>query len=99
MAIILSILDIVVVLLVVINVSRAVWTGPSGHPPALLLSLCATLAVLIFGLVSVVAADGLTTSSTFHQAALLIFLSARNTRFIIRSNRIESESGILSKKT
>jgi hypothetical protein len=88
MAIILSIIDIVVVLLVVINVSRAVWAGPSGQPSSLLLSLCITLAVVIFGVISLCAADGLTSNSGFHQAALLIFLlpTAAGTR-LWRTNK------------
>ena len=71
MAIILRILDLVVVLLVVMNVSRAVWKAQS-----LVLSVFVTAAVAIFGLVSLLAASGLTAGSAFDQGALLAFLVA-----------------------
>ena len=71
MAIILRILDFMVVLLVVMNVSRAVWKAQS-----LVLSVFVTAAVAIFGLVSLLAASGLTAGSAFHQGALLVFLVA-----------------------
>jgi hypothetical protein len=76
MASILSILDFAVVLLVVISVSRAVWKGPSGNSGSLVLSLCTAAALAIFGVVSLLAASGLTDRSAFHQGALLIFLVA-----------------------
>jgi hypothetical protein len=76
MATILSILDFVVVLLVVMNVSLAIWKEPSGSSSSLVLSVCVTAAVAIFGLVSLTAASGLTTSSAFDQGSLAIFLVA-----------------------
>lgn len=69
----LSILDIVVVLLVVFTVARAVWIGAPSSP---LLASSVTLALLIFGTVSLCAADGLTTNTTFNQSALFIYLAA-----------------------
>jgi hypothetical protein len=73
MAIMLSIIDFIVVLLVVFNVSRSVWAG-LGASSSPLLAAVATIAILIFGLVSLCATDGLTTNATFHQVAILIFL-------------------------
>jgi hypothetical protein len=76
MGTVLSILDIVIVLLVVFTVARAVWTGPSGAPSSPLLAAFVTLALLIFGTVSLCAADGLTTNTFFNQSALFIYLAA-----------------------
>lgn len=73
---ILGILDLVVVMVVVINLSRAVWIGPSGSSRSLILSICVTAALIIFGLTSLLAAAGLTASSPFHRGALLVFLAA-----------------------
>jgi hypothetical protein len=73
MATLLSVIDFIVVLLVVFNLSRAVWAGP-GTPSSPLLAGVVTIAFLLFGLVSLCAADGLTTSAAFHQVAVLVFL-------------------------
>jgi glucan phosphoethanolaminetransferase (alkaline phosphatase superfamily) len=72
MAIILTILDLLVLVAVVISVFRAVNGGTTSR----LLSACIVVAMIIFGLVSFAAANGLTVASTFNQAALLIFLVA-----------------------
>jgi hypothetical protein len=69
----LSIIDLIVVLLVVFNVSRSVWAGP-GTPSSPLLAAVATIALVIWGIVSLCATDGLTTNAAFHQVAILIFL-------------------------
>ena len=74
MATILTILDFVVVLLVVMNVSLAILKEPSGNSSSPALSVLAIVAVAIFGLVSLMAASGLTAGSGFTQGALLIFL-------------------------
>ena len=74
MGTILSILDLVVVLVVVISVSRAVWEGPTESSRSLALSVLLILAFSIFGIVSLLAAAGLTTASAFNQGALFIFL-------------------------
>ena len=76
MATILSILDFVVVLMVVMNIALAIWREPSGNSSSLALSVPVTAAAAIFGLVSLLAASGLTTSAAFNQGALLIFLVA-----------------------
>jgi hypothetical protein len=76
MAAILSILDIAVVLLAVISLSRAVWKGPTENSGSLVLSIVLTVAFTIFGLVSISAAAGLAADSLFNQGALLIFLTA-----------------------
>lgn len=73
MATMLSIIDFIVVLLVVFNLSRSVWAGP-GAPSSPLLAIVVTIAFLLFGMVSLCAADGLTTAATFHQVAILVFL-------------------------
>lgn len=72
----LVILDFLVVLAVVVSVSRAVWNGQSESSRSVLLSALIVLAMLIFGLVSMSAASGLTSSSSSNQVALLIFLVA-----------------------
>ena len=72
----LVILDFLVVLAVVVSVSRAVWNGQSESSRSVLLSALTVLAMLIFGLVSMSAASGLTSSSSSNQVALLIFLVA-----------------------
>lgn len=72
----LMILDFLVVLAVVVSVSRAVWNGQSESSRSVLLSALIVLAMLIFGLVSMSAASGLTSSSSSNQVALLIFLVA-----------------------
>ena len=71
MSLILGILDFIVVFVVVISVWRAIWKARW-----LALSVLVTVAVAIFGLVSLLAASGLTDLSAFHQGALLIFLVA-----------------------
>jgi hypothetical protein len=70
----LSILDFVIVFVVVISLARSVWRGQSGKFWSLVLAACVTLAFAIFGLISLLAASGLTTKSPFDQGALLIFL-------------------------
>ena len=72
----LMVLDFLVVLAVVVSVSRTVWNGQSGSSRSVLLSALIVLAMLIFGLVSMSAASGLTSSSSSNQVALLIFLVA-----------------------
>jgi len=69
-------LDVLVVLAVVVSVSRAVWNGQSANSRSLLLSGLIVLAMCVFGLVSMSAASGLTSSSSANQFALLIFLVA-----------------------
>jgi phosphatidylglycerophosphate synthase len=76
MPIILSFLDFLVIFVVVISVSRAVWTGPSESSHSLALSIFLALAFIILGIVSLLAASGLTDNSAFNQGALLIFLVA-----------------------
>ncbi len=73
MATMLSIIDFIVVLLVVFNVSRSVWAG-LGNSSSPLLAAVSTIALLIFGLVSLCATDGLTTNAMFHQVAILVAL-------------------------
>ena len=70
MAIFLLILDLLVVLGVVSSVSRAVWRGNRSR----VLSGVIIAAMIIFGLVSLCAANGLTFASSFNQVALLIAL-------------------------
>jgi hypothetical protein len=72
----LLILDFLVVVAVVVSVSRAVWNGQSESSRSVLLSGLIVLAMLVFGLVSISAASGLTSSSSSNQVALLIFLVA-----------------------
>jgi len=75
MEILLSIADIVVLILVVISVARAVWTGQTPSPGAKLLSACIVLALLVFAMVSLSAASGLAQGpSTLGQGILLVFL-------------------------
>ena len=71
----LAILDPLVVLAVVVSVARAVWTGQSESSRSVLLSFFILLAMFVFGLVSMSAASGLT-SSPSNQLALLVFLVA-----------------------
>ena len=73
MATILSIIDFIVVLLVVFNVSRSVWAGLGGSSSPVLAAVT-TVAIVIFGLVSLCATDGLTTNVAFHQVAILVAL-------------------------
>jgi hypothetical protein len=76
MGILLSIADVIVVLAIVVSVPSAVWKGQPGGR-SLLLSACITLAMLIFGLVSLSAASGLAESeSSVNHVAMLIFLAA-----------------------
>jgi hypothetical protein len=72
MQVALLILDLLIVLTVVISVSRAVWVAASSRALALVI----IAAMIIFGLVSLSAANGLTAASSFNQWALLIFLVA-----------------------
>ena len=72
----LSVLDFAVVLLVVMSVLRAVSKGPSAGSGSALLSVLLALALMIFGMVSIMAASGLTDNSDFNQGALVIFLVA-----------------------
>lgn len=74
MGIVLTIADLLVLLTVVVSISRAVQNGqPPGFGPQLL-SICVTVALLIFALVSFTAASGLAESSSLGQAVLFIFL-------------------------
>jgi hypothetical protein len=73
---ILSLLDILVVLFVVISVARAIWNGPSEGSGMSLLGALLTLVLMIFGTVSMLAANGLTDNTAFNEGALLIFLVA-----------------------
>jgi hypothetical protein len=75
MGILLSIADVIVVLAIVISVPSAVWKGQPGGR-SLLLSACIALAMFIFGLVSLSAANGLAESTwSGNHAAMLIFLA------------------------
>jgi hypothetical protein len=69
----LSILDPIVVFFVVWSLARTLWQWQTNFW-SLVLAAVVTLAFTIFGIVSLVAASGLTTRSTFDQGALLIFL-------------------------
>jgi hypothetical protein len=75
MGIALSIADLLVLLAIVINVSRAVRNGQSRGFGPLILSICIVVALLIFALVSFSAAYGLAESSSLlSQGVLLVFL-------------------------
>ena len=76
MGIVLSVIDFLVLLTIVISVSRWVWKQPAQGFGPLLLSICITLAVLIFATVSFTAAYGLAAGSSLSQVILLIFLIA-----------------------
>jgi len=76
MGIVLSVIDFLVLLTIVISVSRWVWKQPARGFGPLLLSICITLAVLIFATVSFTAAYGLAAGSSLSQVILLIFLIA-----------------------
>lgn len=76
MGIVLSILDFLVLLTIVISVSRWVWKQPAQGFGPLLLSICITLALLIFATVSFTAAYGLAAGSSLSRGILLIFLIA-----------------------
>jgi len=76
MGIALSVIDFLVLLTIVISVSRWVWKQPAQGFGPLLLSICITLAVLIFATVSFTAAYGLAAGSSLSQVILLIFLIA-----------------------
>jgi hypothetical protein len=71
----LTILDPLVVLAVVASVSRAVWRGQPERSRSVLLSFVILVVLLVFGLVSISAASGLT-SDPLNQLALLVFLVA-----------------------
>ena len=75
MATFLQILDPLVVLAVVVSVARAVWTGQRERSRSALLSFVILLVMVVFGLVSISAASGLT-SDPLNQLALLVFLVA-----------------------
>jgi hypothetical protein len=76
MGIVLSIIDFLVLLTIVISASRWVWKQPAQGFGPLLLSICITLALLIFATVSFTAASGLAAGSSLSQGILLIFLIA-----------------------
>lgn len=76
MTTILSIIDFLVLLTIVISASRWVWKQPAQDFGPLLLSICITLALLIFATVSFTAASGLAGGSGLSQGILLIFLVA-----------------------
>jgi len=76
MGIALTVIDFLILLTIVISVSRWVWRQPVQGFGPLLLSICITLAVLIFATVSFTAASGLAAGSALSQAILLIFLIA-----------------------
>ena len=74
MGIALSIADLLVLLTVVAGALRAGRNGQSRGPGSLLLSICITVGMLIFALVSFTAASGLAESSSLNQVVLLVFL-------------------------
>lgn len=76
MGIVLSVIDVFVLLAIVISASRWVWKQQSHGFGALLLSICVTLAILVFAMVSFTAASGLAAGSSLSQGVLLIFLVA-----------------------
>jgi len=76
MGTVLSVIDFLVLLTIVISASRWVWKQPAQGFGPLLLSICITLALLIFATVSFTAAYGLTEGSSLSQGILLIFLVA-----------------------
>jgi hypothetical protein len=76
MGIALSVIDFLVLLTIVISASRWVWRQPAQGFGPLLLSICITLALLIFATVSFTAAYGLAAGSSLSQVILLIFLIA-----------------------
>jgi hypothetical protein len=76
MGIVLSVIDFLVLLTIVISASRWVWKQPAQGFGPLLLSICITLALLIFATVSFTAGSGLAAGSSLSQGILLIFLIA-----------------------
>jgi hypothetical protein len=76
MGTVLSVIDFLVLLTIVISASRWVWKQPAQGFGPLLLSICITLALLIFATVSFTAAYGLAEGSSLGQGILLIFLVA-----------------------
>jgi hypothetical protein len=76
MPILLRIFDLLVVLAVVITAMRVLWQQSSSNLGMLLLAICLTVALAIFGVVSLVAASGLAAGAGFDQGALFIFLVA-----------------------
>jgi hypothetical protein len=76
MGTVLSVIDFLVLLTIVISASRWVWKQPAQGFGPLLLSICITLALLIFATVSFTAASGLAAGSSLDQGILLIFLVA-----------------------
>jgi hypothetical protein len=76
MGTVLSIIDFLLLLTIVISASRWVWRQPAQGFGPLLLSICITLALLIFATVSFTAASGLAAGSSLDQGILLIFLVA-----------------------
>lgn len=82
MGIALSIADVLVLLAIVISASRWVWRQQSQGFGPLLLSVCITLALLVFALVSFTAAYGVAESSALGRGVLLLFLVV--TAFVAR---------------
>ena len=76
MGIALTVIDFLILVTIVISVSRWVWKQPAQGFGPLLLSICITLALLIFATVSFTAASGLAAGSSLDQGILLIFLVA-----------------------
>jgi hypothetical protein len=76
MGIVLTIIDFLVLLTIVISASRWVWKQPAQGFGPLLLSICITLALLIFATISFTAASGLAAGSSLSQGILLVFLIA-----------------------
>jgi hypothetical protein len=76
MATVLDILDFVVVLLVVVNVSLSVRKGLTEKPESPILTGCIVIAMALFALVSFLAAQGLAGGSGLSQGILLLFLAA-----------------------
>jgi hypothetical protein len=76
MGIALTVIDFLILVTIVISVSRWVWKQPAQGFGPLLLSICITLALVIFATVSFTAASGLAAGSSLSQGVLLIFLVA-----------------------
>ena len=74
MPIFLTVLDFLVILLVVTEVTLAIRKGPAETPSSPLLGGLLALVLLIFGLVSMMGANGLTSGSSVGQWALLLVL-------------------------
>jgi hypothetical protein len=75
MGTVLNFLYLAILFVVVIRVSRAVRNKQQQDPGSLLLSICATLAAMVFALVSLAANSGLVQgSSLFTRGLLLAFV-------------------------